>query len=113
MARQVGGAMSPAARPLDELDGIAARREPAAASPEACIGMLTSEGDEIDLRSAVYQQVRGALEEMLEWKTGRFLFRRLGESSFPEVASEVAIDTPVVLLEACTDLDNKNRGAIS
>lgn len=60
-------------------------------------------------RAAVYQQVRTALDEMLSWSSGRFEFRALGETSFPETADEVALDTPVVLLEAYADLDERRR----
>ena len=60
-------------------------------------------------REAVYRQVRTALDEMLGWKSGRFEFTALGEASFPDTAGEVALDTPVVLLEAYADLDQKRR----
>ncbi|MEO1339327.1 MAG: DUF4388 domain-containing protein, partial [Myxococcota bacterium] len=78
-------------------------------SPEAVIERPAGQQNPADRRSAVYQQVRSALEEMLGWTSGRFVFQSLGDASFPEAANEIALDTPVVLLEACADLDSKNR----
>ncbi|MEM7675031.1 MAG: DUF4388 domain-containing protein, partial [Myxococcota bacterium] len=88
-----------------------------AVSPRLSLDPDTSSGsiswlspqDPADRRTAVHQQVRSALEEMLGWTSGRFVFQSLGDASFPEAANEVALDTPVVLLEACADLDSKNR----
>ena len=78
-------------------------------SPEGWLASDALGNGQIKVRDAVHQRVRSALEEMLEWKSGRFVFQSLEQSSFPGASAEVALDTPVVLLEAAADLDQRKR----
>ena len=77
-------------------------------SPAGILDSLVDRNGSAD-RGFVHRQVRAALAEMLSWNSGHFVFRSLGEASFPDAASEVALETPVILLEACADLDHQSR----
>ena len=64
-----------------------------------------------ELKKTVRSQVLDALREMLNWTSGRFFLIRLGdEHATGALAQEVMIETPVALLEACSQLDETRGG---
>jgi hypothetical protein len=68
--------------------------------------------DEGQLKRALSEQVRGALLEIVEWRSGRFAFEpddRGQRDSDTDV--EIELDTQGVLLDVMRMLDERNREA--
>ena len=81
-------------------------------SPNRLLGSILVERKIVDreaLQKALIRQIKGAVLEMVQWKSGRFAFEPDKRGQVDEADVEVELDTQAVLLDVLRELDEANR----
>jgi hypothetical protein len=81
-------------------------------SPNRLFGSILVERGVVDraaLQNALIRQIKGAILEMVQWKSGRFAFEPDKRGQVDESDVEVELDTQAVLLDVLRELDEANR----